>query len=59
MLEKPFLKLRAVHSLELVFSYVVKGIKIKITANFRASKHLWFDDTYKENYATRNAPGKV
>ena len=45
MLEKPFLKLRAVHSLELVFSYVVKGIKIKITAKFRDTHRLRFEDT--------------
>ena len=29
----------------LVFSYVVKGIKIKITAKFRASIRLRFEDT--------------
>ena len=33
--EKPFLKLRPAYSLELVFSYVVEGIKLKITAKFR------------------------
>ena len=29
----------------MVFSYVVKGIKIKITAKFRASRRLSFEDT--------------
>ena len=32
-------------SVKLVFSYVVKGIKIKITAKFRASRRLRFEDT--------------
>ena len=31
--------------MKLVFSYVVKGIKIKITAKFRASRCLRFEDT--------------
>ena len=43
--EKPFVKLRPAYSVKLVFSYVVKGIKIKITAKFRASKRLRFEDT--------------
>ena len=43
--EKPFLKLRPPYSVKLFFSYVVKGIKIKITAKFRASRHLRFEDT--------------
>ena len=43
--EKPFVKLRAAYSVKLVFSYVVKGIKIKITAKFRASRRLSFEDT--------------
>ena len=42
---KPFLKLRPAYSVKLVFSYVVKGIKIKITAKFRASRRLRFEDT--------------
>ena len=54
--EKPFVKLRPAYSVKLVFSYVVKGIKIKITANFRASRRLRFEDT--ENYVTRNTPEK-
>ena len=29
----------------LVFSYVVKGIKIKVTAKFRASRRFRFEDT--------------
>ena len=43
--EKPFVKLRPAYSVKLVFSYVVKGIKIKITAKFRASRRLTFEDT--------------
>ena len=40
--EKPFLKLRLISSLKLVFRYVVKRIKIKMTAKFRASRRLRF-----------------
>ena len=43
--EKPFVKLRPAYSVKLVFSYVVQGIKIKITAKFRASRRLRFQDT--------------
>ena len=43
--EEPFVKLRPVYSVKLVFSYGVKGIKIKITAKFRASRRLHFEDT--------------
>ena len=43
--EKPFVKLRPAYSAKLVFSYVVKGIKIKITAKFRASRCITFEDT--------------
>ena len=43
--EKPFVKPRPTFSVKLVFSYVVKGIKIKITAKFRASRRLRFEDT--------------
>ena len=43
--EKPFVKLRPAYSVKLVCSYVVKGIKIKITAKFRASRRLRFEDT--------------
>ena len=43
--EKPFEKLRPAYSVKLVFSYVVKEIKIKITAKFRASTRLRFEDT--------------
>ena len=43
--EKPFIKLRPTYSVKLVFSYVVKGIKIKMTAKFRASRRLRFEDT--------------
>ena len=41
--EKPFVKLRPAYSVKLVFSYVVKGIKIKIIAKFRASRRLRFE----------------
>ena len=44
-LEKPFIKLRPAHSLKLVFLYVVKGVKIKITAKLRDTDHLCFEDT--------------
>ena len=30
--KKPFVKLQPVDSVKLVFSYVIKGIKIKVTA---------------------------
>ena len=43
--EKPFVKLRPDHSVKLVFSYVVKGIKTNITAKFHASRRLRFGDT--------------
>ena len=43
--EKPFVKLRPAYSVKLVFSYVVNGIKRKITAKFRASRRLTFEDT--------------
>ena len=43
--EKPFFKLRSAYIVKLVFSYVVKGIKIKITAKFRDTEHLRFEDT--------------
>ena len=43
--EKPFAKLRPAYSVKLPFSYLVKGIKIKITAKFRASRRPHFEDT--------------
>ena len=43
--EKPLVKLRPAYSVKLIFPYVVKGIKIKITAKFRASRCLHFEDT--------------
>ena len=43
--EKPFVKVRPAYSVKLVFSYVVKGIKIKIIAKFRASRRLRIEDT--------------
>ena len=45
MPEKPFVKLRPAYFVKLVFSYVVKGIKIKITGKFSASRRLRFEDT--------------
>ena len=33
------------HSVKLVFSYVVKGVKVKITAKFRDTAILRFEDT--------------
>ena len=45
--EKPFVYPLPAHSVKLVIPYVVKGIKIKITAKFCASRHLSFEDTKK------------
>ena len=56
--EKPFLKLRPASSVKLVFSYVVKGVQIKIIPKFRASRRVRFEDTTEKNYVTRNAPKK-
>ena len=43
--EKPFVKLRPAYFVKLVFSYVVKGIKIKISSKFRDPERLRFEDT--------------
>ena len=43
--EKAFVKVGPAYSVKLVFSYGVKGIKIKITVKFRASRRLRFEDT--------------
>ena len=43
--EKPFVKSRPAYSVKLIFSHVVKGIKIKIMVKFRASRRLRFEDT--------------
>ena len=43
--EKPFVKLRPGYCVKLVFSCVVKGIKIKIKAKFRSLRRLRFEDT--------------
>ena len=40
----PLVKLQPSYSVNLLFSYVVKGIKIKITLKFRASSRLRFED---------------
>ena len=55
----PFVKLRPAYSVKLMFSFVVMGIKIIITAKFRSSRLLRFEDTKsKDNYLTRNVPEK-
>ena len=41
--EKPFVKLSPAHFVKLVFSYVVKGIKIKKTAKFHVTEHVRVD----------------
>ena len=43
--EKLFVKLRPAYSVKLGFLYVVKGRKVKITAKFRDTEHLRFEDT--------------
>ena len=43
--EKPFVKVRPTYSVKLLFSHVVKGIKTKITAKFRAPRRFRFGDT--------------
>ena len=43
--EKPFIKLRPAYSVKLVFPYVVKGIKVEVTAKFWASRRIRFEDT--------------
>ena len=43
--EEPFVKLRPAYSVKLVFSYVVKGVTIKISAKCRASRRVRFEDT--------------
>ena len=42
--ENPFVKVRPAYSVKLIFSYVVKGIKIKVTVKFCASRRLRFQD---------------
>ena len=42
--EKLFVKLRPTYSVKRVFSYVLKGIKIKTTVKLRASRRLRFED---------------
>ena len=43
--EKPSVKLRPAYSIKLLFSYVERGIKTDITAKFRASRRLRYEDT--------------
>ena len=67
--ETPFVKLRPAYSVKLVFQYVVMGIKIKITAKFRASRRHRFEDTkrimspeiHPKSFGTfeKQAPGLV
>ena len=62
--EEPFVKLRPAYSVKLVFSYVVKEIKIKISAKCRASRRLRFEDTKRimrpKSFGTfeKQAPGR-
>ena len=59
--EKPFVKVRPAYSVKLVFSYVVNGIQTKITAKFRASRRLRFEDTKRimyQKYARKVLPFK-
>ena len=66
--EKPFVKLRLAYSVKRVFSYVLKGIKIKITVKHRASRRLHFEDKKRimspemrpKSFGTfeKRAPGK-
>ena len=42
---KAIRKITTCLSVKLIFSHAVKGIKIKITAKFRASRRLRFEDT--------------
>ena len=55
--EKPFVKLWPAYSVNLVFSYVVKGIKNKNNCKVSCleTPSFW---RYKENSVTRNAPEK-
>ena len=43
--EKPFVKLPSAYSVKVVFSCVVKGIKITMTVKFGASRLVRFEDT--------------
>ena len=55
--EKSIVKVRPACSVKLVFSYVVKGIKIKNKCKVSCleTPSFW---RYKENYVTRNTPEK-
>ena len=53
--EKPLIKLQSASSVNLVFSYIVRGIKIKIKVSFLETASFW---RYKEIYVTRSAPEK-
>ena len=66
-LEKPFVKPQLAHFVRLVFSYVVKRIKIKVTAKFCASRRLSFEDAkrimspemQRKNFGPRRRNTKV
>ena len=55
--QKPFVKLRPVYSVKLVFLHHIRGIQMKITAKFRASRCLRFEDT--EELCHPKCAGKV
>ena len=59
--EKPFVKLRPAYSVKLVFSYLVKRIKTKITAKFRASRCFRFEDTKRvmSSEIEKQAQGRI
>ena len=59
MPERPFVRLRPVYSVKRIFSYVVKGIKIKITAKFRASRRLRVEDTKRSELRHPKCAQKV
>ena len=43
--KQPFVKLRPTYSVKLVYAYLAKGIKMKVSAKFRSLRHLSFEDT--------------
>ena len=54
-LEKPVVKVRPGYSINLVLSYVVKEVKLKITVKCRSSGRLRFEDT-KTSGLSRRGP---
>ena len=53
--EKPFVKLRPAYSVKLGFSYVVKGVNVKITAKFRDTGLFRFEDTKNPDLCNTSA----